>query len=83
MKTTLNADGRIGIPDEIRQSDQLVAGDSFELRRLTAGHYLLTKQSLPTARFVVTTGEDGLPVVRGDSGTITSQLVRDLEAQVP
>ena len=44
MKTTLNADGKIGIPDEIRQTDHLTAGDSFELERLTPGHYLLTKQ---------------------------------------
>ena len=43
MKTTLNADGKIGIPDEIRQTDHLTAGDSFELERLTPGHYLLTK----------------------------------------
>ena len=34
MKTTLNADGNIGIPAEIRQTDQLTAGDSFELERL-------------------------------------------------
>lgn len=26
MKTTLSADGKIGIPDEIRQTDQLAAG---------------------------------------------------------
>jgi bifunctional DNA-binding transcriptional regulator/antitoxin component of YhaV-PrlF toxin-antitoxin module len=38
MKTTLKADGNIGIPDEIRQTDHLAAGDSFELERLTPGH---------------------------------------------
>ena len=30
MKTTLSADGKIGIPDEIRQTDHLSAGDSCE-----------------------------------------------------
>jgi len=50
MKTTLSADGKIGIPDEIRQTDHLAAGDSFELERLTPGHYLLTRQQPPGAR---------------------------------
>jgi len=37
MKTTLNADGNIGIPAEIRETDHLTAGDSFELERLIPG----------------------------------------------
>ena len=36
MKTTLNADGNIGIPAAIRETDHLTAGDSFELERLTS-----------------------------------------------
>ena len=83
MKTTLNADGKIGIPDEIRQTDHLAAGDSFELERLTPGHYLLTKQPPPVARFTVATGEDGLPVIRPENGVITSRLVKDIESQTP
>ena len=83
MKTTLNADGNIGIPDEIRQTDNLNAGDSFELERLTPGHYLLTKQPPPGARFTVSTGEDGLPVIRAENGVITSRLVKDIESQTP
>ena len=83
MKTTLNADGRIGIPDEIRQTDHLTAGDSFELQRLTPGHYLLTKEQLAGARFTVVTGEDGLPVIRGENGIITSRLVKEIESQTP
>lgn len=47
MKTTLSADGQIGIPTEIRQADHLSPGDSFELERLTPGRYLLAKQSRP------------------------------------
>lgn len=81
MKTTLKADGDIGIPDEIRQTDHLAAGDSFELERLTPGHYLLTKQPPPGARFTVATGEDGLPVIRTENGNITSRLVKELESQ--
>ena len=83
MKTTLNADGNIGIPDEIRQTDNLNAGDSFELERLTPGHYLLTKQPPPGALFTVSTGEDGLPVIRAENGVITSRLVKDIESQTP
>lgn len=67
MKTTLNADGRIGIPDEIRQTDHLSAGDAFELERLTPGHYLLTKQPPPGGRFTVAIGEDVLPIIRAEN----------------
>jgi bifunctional DNA-binding transcriptional regulator/antitoxin component of YhaV-PrlF toxin-antitoxin module len=83
MKTTLNADGKIGIPDEIRQTDHLTAGDSFELQRLTPGHYLLTKEQPSGTRFIVATGEDGLPVIRGENGIITSRLVKEIERQTP
>ena len=85
MKTTLNAAGQVGIPDEIRQTDHLAAGDSFDLERLTPGHYLLTKQprSTGSARFTVATGTDGLPVIRTENGVITSWLVKELESQTP
>ena len=81
MKTTLNADGKIGIPDEIREEDHLTAGDSFEVKRLTPGHYLLTKESTHHAGVTVSTGEDGLPIIRGENGLITSQLVKDIESR--
>ena len=83
MKTTLNADGKIGIPDEIRQTDHLTAGDSFEMERLTSGHYLLTRQQPPGARFTVAIAEDGLPIIRTENGVITSRLVKDIEGQTP
>lgn len=83
MKTTLNADGKIGIPDTIRQTDHLAAGDSFELERLTPGHYLLTKQPPHGTGFTVVTGEDGLPVIRAENGVITSRLVKEIESQTP
>jgi hypothetical protein len=31
--------------------------------------------------FTVTTGDDGLPLIRATNGIITSQLVKDIEAQ--
>jgi bifunctional DNA-binding transcriptional regulator/antitoxin component of YhaV-PrlF toxin-antitoxin module len=85
MKTTLNADGQIGIPQQIRDADHLAPGDSFELERLTPGHYLLAKQSRPvgSARFTVATGDDGLPVIRVADGAITSRLVKEIESQTP
>ena len=83
MKTTLNADGKIGIPDEIRQTDHLTAGDLFELERLTPGHYLLTKQPPHGVRFAVVTGDDGLPLIRIENGVITSRLVKEIESQTP
>lgn len=82
VKTTLNERGEIGIPQPIRESDHLQAGDAFDLERLTPGHYLLSKQK-PVERFRIATGSDGLPVIRVDSGTITSQQVKDLESQTP
>jgi bifunctional DNA-binding transcriptional regulator/antitoxin component of YhaV-PrlF toxin-antitoxin module len=81
MKTMLTADGNISIPSEIRQTDRLVAGDSFDLERLTSGHYLLTRQDSSAARFSITTSEDGLPVIRAANGVITSQLVKDIESR--
>ena len=83
MKTTLNSGGQIGIPDEIRRTDHLAAGDSFELERLTSGNYLLTKQQTFGTHFTVVTGDDGLPVIRVESGSITSRLVKEIESQMP
>lgn len=83
MKTTLNADGQIGIPQQIREADHLAAGDSFELERLTPGHYLLAKQQAAGERFTVATGEDGLPIIRVGNGVITSRLVAEIESQSP
>jgi bifunctional DNA-binding transcriptional regulator/antitoxin component of YhaV-PrlF toxin-antitoxin module len=79
VKTMLNEQGQIGIPDEIRRTDHLATGDSFELERLTAGNYLLRKHIQNGARFNVVTSEDGLPLIRAESGVITSQLVKDIE----
>ena len=81
MKTTLSADGLISIPQEVRQADHLSPGDAFELERLAPGHCLLTKQQPAGARFTVTDGADGLPLIRVDNGVITARLVKELESQ--
>jgi len=85
MKTTLNADGLIDIPQQIRDADHLAPGDSFELERLTPGHYLLARQSRPggSASFTIGTGDDGLPVIRVANGGISSRLVKEIESQTP
>jgi bifunctional DNA-binding transcriptional regulator/antitoxin component of YhaV-PrlF toxin-antitoxin module len=83
MKTTLNADGLIDIPQQIRDADHLAPGDSFELERLTPGHYLLAKQPASGSHFTIATGEDGLPVIRLANGVITSRLVKEIESQTP
>jgi bifunctional DNA-binding transcriptional regulator/antitoxin component of YhaV-PrlF toxin-antitoxin module len=85
MKSMLTAGGKIVIPDEIRQVDHLTTGDAFELERLTAGYYLLTKQpeEAGVARFTVETASDGLPVIRTRNGVITSKLVKDIESLTP
>ena len=83
MKTTLNADGLIDIPQQIRDADHLAPGDSFELERVTPGHYLLAKQPALGAHFTIATGEDGLPVIRVANGVITSRLVKEVESQLP
>lgn len=83
MKTTLTAAGHISIPPEIRHADHLAPGDSFELERLSPGHYLLAKQQPQVAPFTVVEGADGLPLIRVAHGVITSRLVNELESQSP
>ena len=83
MRTTLNSDGQISIPAEIRQADHLAPGDSFEMERLTPGHYILAKQPNSAAHFSISTGSDGLPVIRVENGIITSQTVKDIESRTP
>ncbi len=83
MKTTLNADGQIAIPQQIQDADQLAPGDLFELERVAPGHYFLSKQASAGERFTIVTGDDGLPVIRTTNGVITSRLVKEIETQTP
>lgn len=83
MKTTLNSDGQISIPKHIRDSDQLEAGDSFKLERVTPGFYVLSKNQAAGGKVVVATSEDGLPVIRGQGRILTAALVKQIESQTP
>lgn len=47
MKTQLSSKGQIVLPAELREVDQLVAGQVFEIRRLASGEYLLKKAVEP------------------------------------
>jgi bifunctional DNA-binding transcriptional regulator/antitoxin component of YhaV-PrlF toxin-antitoxin module len=83
MKTVLSASGEIGIPEPIRKTDHLRAGDSFDVERLMPGYYVVTKESPRELRFTVETSSDGLPVIRAENGIITSQRVKELESLTP
>ncbi len=43
MKTTVSSKGQIIIPAELRARDRIRPGESFEIKRLKAGQYLLKK----------------------------------------
>ena len=47
MKTQLSSKGQIVLPAELREADQLVAGQVFEICRLSPGEYLLKKSAEP------------------------------------
>ena len=83
MKPTLNADGQIAIPQQIQDADHLAPGDSFEVERVAPGRYLVAKQAPGVDRFTITTGDDGVPVIRTTDGVITSRLVKEIETQMP
>ncbi|HTV43120.1 MAG TPA: hypothetical protein VMF08_21325 [Candidatus Sulfotelmatobacter sp.] len=38
---------------------------------------------LPRGEFSVVTASDGLPVIRANGGTVTSQLVHEIESRTP
>ena len=45
MKTVVSSKGQIVLPAELRERDQIVPGQRFEIERLEAGRYLLKKQT--------------------------------------
>ena len=46
-----------------------------------AAHYLLTRVPRQPGSFTIETAEDGLPVIRANGGTLTSELVREIEVR--
>ena len=43
MKTLISSKGQIVLPAELRQQDDIQAGQQFSLERLNAGEYLLKR----------------------------------------
>ena len=48
MKTTVSSKGQIVLPAELRQQDNIEAGQEFEVERLDRGEYRLVRQTVPT-----------------------------------
>ena len=46
MKTTVSSKGQIVLPAEIRQQDDIEAGQEFEILRLDRGEYLLQRRGV-------------------------------------
>ena len=72
MKTTTYEgtveNGQIKLPDTVHLPDHTKV--------------LVVVADMKTEPFTVTTGDDGLPLIRTTNGIITSQLVKDIEAQI-
>lgn len=47
MKTTVSSKGQIVLPAELRQRDNIEAGQEFEVERLDRGDYRIVRQSVP------------------------------------
>jgi AbrB family looped-hinge helix DNA binding protein len=44
VKTTVSSKGQIRLPAELRMRDRIRPGQTFDVERLDAGRYLLTKE---------------------------------------
>jgi len=47
MKTTISTKGQIVLPAELRDADGIAAGEQFDVERVSAGEYLLTRVAPP------------------------------------
>ena len=63
----------------IEQIKELPANERAQVARFVAENGNL----LPRHKFSIATKTDGLPVIRANGGTITSQLVREIESLTP
>lgn len=43
MRTTLSSKGQIVLPAELREQDQILPGQEFEVERVKSGQYLIKK----------------------------------------
>jgi AbrB family looped-hinge helix DNA binding protein len=48
MTTTISSKGQVVIPAEIREQDQIVAGQQFSIERIESGEYLLKRLPVPS-----------------------------------
>jgi AbrB family looped-hinge helix DNA binding protein len=53
VKTTVSSKGQIVLPAELRQRDNIEAGQEFEVERLDRGDYRIVRQSEPANRGLV------------------------------
>ena len=53
MKTTISTKGQIVLPAELREADGIVPGEQFDVERIGAGEYRLTRVAPPPNRGVV------------------------------
>lgn len=53
MKTTVSSKGQIVLPAELRQQDDIEAGQEFEVERLDRGEYRLVRRTAPPNEGVV------------------------------
>ncbi|HYK02277.1 MAG TPA: AbrB/MazE/SpoVT family DNA-binding domain-containing protein [Thermoanaerobaculia bacterium] len=53
MKTTVSSKGQIVLPAELREQDQIEAGEEFTVERLDRGEYRLVRRTPPPNEGVV------------------------------
>ena len=44
MKTTVSSKGQIVLPAELREQDEILPGQQFQVERIESGQYLLKRQ---------------------------------------
>lgn len=47
MKTTISTKGQLVLPAELREADGIVPGEQFDVERVSAGEYRLTRAAPP------------------------------------
>jgi AbrB family looped-hinge helix DNA binding protein len=53
VKTTISTKGQVVLPAELRDADGIVPGDQFEVQRVSAGEYRLTRLAPPANAGVI------------------------------
>ena len=47
MKATISRKGQLVLPEPLRERDHIAAGQTFEIKRIEAGQYLLKRERSP------------------------------------